>query len=117
RPLRITAFANVKTVVLTPIPSASASAATTVNHLSLERRRPANRTSCQKFMTFPDRSLVVNRDMVEQAQSRRRQGRSTVEIDPQSLISPRSIDCSDQKRNPGERCAERYGAYARLQRP
>ena len=43
-----TALTSVKTVLLTPMPSASAVAATAVNHLSLISRRTANRTSCQR---------------------------------------------------------------------
>src|SRR5438105_2554554 len=48
RPRRTTACAKVKTVVFTPIPRASASAATAVNHLSLTRIRTAKRTSCHR---------------------------------------------------------------------
>src|SRR5262245_16207927 len=50
------ALTSVKTGVLTPIPSASATAATAVNHRSLIRRRVANRKSCQRFMATAPRT-------------------------------------------------------------
>ena len=49
---------SLKTVVLTPMPSASASAATEVNQLSLTRTRPANRMSCQAHVSL---SLIASR--------------------------------------------------------
>ena len=43
RPRISTAFTKVNTVALTPMPSARATAATSVNHLSFRSRRAANR--------------------------------------------------------------------------
>ena len=55
RPRISTAFTKVNTVALTPMPSASATAATSVNHLSFRSRRAANRTSSQRPMVCPSR--------------------------------------------------------------
>src|SRR5215203_3171691 len=48
KPRISTAFTNVNTVALTPMPIASATAATRVNHLSFRSSRAAKRTSSQR---------------------------------------------------------------------
>ena len=57
-----TALTNVNTVAFTPMPSARATAATSVNHLSFKSSRPANRTSSQRPMyasdTLTDRKFL-----------------------------------------------------------
>ncbi len=57
RPRISTAFTNVNTVLFTPMPSASAIVAASVNQRSFTSRRAAKRMSCQSVMAPPERRV------------------------------------------------------------